>query len=205
MFRIFAKNTFNFPTLTNKIIKRLRSEIYIFLNRYKFKEIGKNVRIYSPLKIEGYRNISLSNEVRIGDKTWLAAMPLTGYQPLCSIGEGTLIGHFNHIYCTRRITIGNNVLTADKVYISDNSHGYENIAMPILKQPIRQLNDVTIGDGSWIGENVCIIGCSIGKHCIIGANSVVTKDIPDYSVAVGCPAKVIKKYDQKSKSWNKIK
>jgi acetyltransferase-like isoleucine patch superfamily enzyme len=61
-----------------------------------------------------------------------------------------------------------------------------------------------IGEGSWLGENVCVIGASIGKHCVIGANSVVTKDIPDYSVAVGIPAKVIKKYNFNKCEWEKI-
>ena len=58
-----------------------------------------------------------------------------------------------------------------------------------------------IGDDSWIGENVCIIGASIGRHCVIGANAVVTKEIPDYCVAVGNPARVIKRYDFEQKDW----
>ena len=65
-------------------------------------------------------------------------------------------------------------------------------------------NTVEIGEGSWLGENVCVLGTHIGKHCVIGANSVVTKDIPDYSVAVGIPAKVIKRFDLESKSWRRI-
>ena len=67
-----------------------------------------------------------------------------------------------------------------------------------------QKKPVIIGEGSWIGENVCIIGASVGKHCVIGANAVVTKDIPDYCVAVGTPAKIIKKYDTKIKKWIKV-
>jgi acetyltransferase-like isoleucine patch superfamily enzyme len=58
-----------------------------------------------------------------------------------------------------------------------------------------------IGDGSWIGENACIIGAHVGKNCVIGANAVVTSDIPDYSVAVGVPAVVIKRFDAPSKMW----
>lgn len=61
-----------------------------------------------------------------------------------------------------------------------------------------------IGEGSWLGENVCVIGASVGKHCTIGANAVVTKDIPDYSVAVGIPAKVIKQYNFKTQRWERI-
>ena len=67
-----------------------------------------------------------------------------------------------------------------------------------------QKHDVEIGEGSWLGENVCVLGAIIGRHCVIGANSVVTKDIPDYSIAVGAPAKVIKRYDFTTNSWQKI-
>ncbi len=71
-------------------------------------------------------------------------------------------------------------------------------------QGVTQKRDVVIGNGSWIGEHVCIIGASIGRHCVIGANSVVTRDIPDYSVAVGSPAIVIKKYDFNLNKWIKV-
>lgn len=67
-----------------------------------------------------------------------------------------------------------------------------------MKQPIIQKGTVEIGEGSWIGENVCIIGAHIGRHCVIGANSIVTKNIPDYSIAVGTPAK---DYDFEKKEW----
>ena len=97
--------------------------------------------------------------------------------------------------------IEESVLTADRVYISDNIHGYEDVSIPIKNQPIVQKGTVTIGSGSWIGENVSILGASIGKHCVIGANSVVTRNIPDYSVAIGSPARVIKRYDMDNNNW----
>ena len=115
-----------------------------------------------------------------------------------------MIGNFNHIYSTHSIILHKDVLTADKVYISDNIHGYEDINIPIRKQPIVQKKEVEIGEGSWLGENVCVIGAKIGKHCVIGANSVVTKDIPDNCLAVGSPARVIKKYNFEKKEWIKV-
>jgi len=66
------------------------------------------------------------------------------------------------------------------------------------------LSPVSIGDGSWIGENVCIVGATIGKNCVIGANSVVTKNIPDFCVAVGIPARIIKRYDLNKCAWIRI-
>ncbi len=180
-----------------KIYKIISNPLYKFF----FKGYGENVLIYKPLKIQGFKNIEIGNNVIIQYKTWLAANRLTGFNCSLKIGDGTNIGNFNHIFATRSITIGKNVLTADKVYISDNLHSYKNIHLPIMKQPIKQILDVSIGDGTWLGENVCVIGAKIGNNCVIGANSVVTKDIPNYCIAVGSPAKVIKRYNLQSKDW----
>lgn len=119
------------------------------------------------------------------------------------VEDGTVIGHFSHIIALENVHIGKNVLIADKVFISDCSHEYADVNLPVIQQPVKILSPVSIGDGSWIGENVCILGASVGKHCVIGSNSVVTRDIPDYAVAVGNPARVIKKFDFASQSWVK--
>ncbi len=171
--------------------------------RIRFGKIGIKSRLDSLRNIDGGKNIFLGN-VSIGYKTWLAAMPLTG-EKKCKliIEDGCSIGNFNHIYATHLIHIKKNVLTADRVYISDNVHGYMNIKTPIIEQPIVQKKDVEIGEGSWLGENVCVIGCSIGKNCVVGANSVVTHNLPDYSVAVGSPAIILKRYDRSTSSWRK--
>lgn len=167
-----------------------------------FKFIGYRSKIISPLKIEGYSNISIGSRVNIEYKTWLAAVAHTN-SPTCNliIEDGASIGHFNHIYATSKIHIGKKVLTADRVYITDNLHSYKNVNIAIMDQPIKQIQEVKIGDGAWLGENVCIIGANVGKGCIVGANSVVTKDIPDYSVAVGAPAKIIKRYSFELNEW----
>lgn len=182
----------NLITIFEKINRRLKSELFLLIHRHRFAYVGKIVRIYSPLKIDGFENIFIKDRARISEYTWLAAVPLTSNKAKLVIGDSVQVGHFSHIYATKSIIIENDVLIADKVYISDNAHSYDDISLPIWRQPIRQLNEVVIGEGSWIGENVCVIGASIGRHCVIGANSVVTHNIPDYSVAVGAPAKVIK-------------
>ncbi len=187
---------------------QIKYSLYAFFFRAfaskSFKTFGKKTNVIFPLRIDGCKNIILGNNVTIAYKTWLAALPLTN-EKSCTleIRSGTIIGHFNHIYSTNEIIIEENVLTADKVYISDNSHHYEDINLPVLHQGIKQLNKVTIGSGTWIGENVCIIGCKIGKNCVIGANSVVTKDIPDYCIVVGTPAKIIKRFCFKYNTWKK--
>lgn len=172
----------------------------------KFKNFGSNSKIIFPLKISNKTNISIGNDVRVGFNCSLSAENFTNEKDiLLTISDGVCLGNFNHIVCSKKITFQKNVLTSDKVYISDNLHEYNDISLPIIKQPIKQLNAVVIGEGSWIGENVCIIGASIGKNSVIGANSVVTKNIPDYSIAIGAPAKVIKTYNFDIKKWEKIK
>lgn len=167
--------------------------------------IGNHSYIDSPLRIDGADSIYIGNGVHIKYKSWIASKPLTGTESSKLVFEdGCVIGHFNHFFATKSIILHKNVLTADKVYISDNLHGYKDINMPILRQPIVQKGTVEIGEGSWLGENVCVIGANVGKHCIIGANSVVTKDIPDYSVAAGVPARIIKRYDFAQMMWVKI-
>ena len=182
----------------------------IFLNLYYstiFKKLGKNSYIQNPIKLQGTERISIGSNVNIGWGAWLAAFPHTGFFKECElvIEDGVSIGNFAHIYATKKICIKKNVLIADKVYISDNLHGYEDINTPIIKQPIIQKREVEIGEGCWIGEGVCIIGAKIGKNVIIGANAVITKDVPDYCVAVGLPARIIKRYNLEKQIWENEK
>ena len=116
--------------------------------------------------------------VRIGDR--------------CLIGRGSgIVGHFS-------IDIGNDVWTGHYVYITDQNHGYENTDLPISQQTQIE-RAVSIGDGSWLGAGTVVLpGANIGKHVAVGANSVVTGTLPDYCVAVGAPARVIKQYSKES-------
>ena len=190
----------------SRIKNRLLAELFRVLNKSSFGLLGAKSYIIKPLRIDGSRNIYIGNRTSIAEGVWLAALPLTQKKAdvRLDIGNDVQIGHFNHIYCTNKIVIEDNVLTAQRVYISDNQHSYEDVTLPIHKQPIKQLCSVMIGAGSWLGEGVCIIGASVGRGCVIGANAVVTKDIPDYSIAVGIPAKVIKRYNANTKVWERV-
>ncbi len=182
--------------------------LFYYLFRYPvyklmLGKIGSSSRLIAPT-ITGHNRIFIGSKVYINNKAWLACKPLTGdANASLLIGDGTYIGRFSHIYATSKIEIGKKVLMADKVYLSDNLHSYQNIEMAVIDQPIRQTNPVVIGDGAWLGENVCVIGASVGKNSVIGSNSVVTKNIPDYCVAVGSPAVIIKRYNFETKKWNK--
>lgn len=172
--------------------------------RTRLGHLGRHSYLEKPLYLQGHSSIWIGNDVMIRYKGWLSAVPLTGESKAVLRIEGpNRIAPFCHIFATKEIIIEGGVNIAPRCYISDNLHGYEEITVPIMLQPIKQLLPVRIGAGSWLGENVCVIGASIGKHCVIGANAVVTKNIPDYCVAVGIPAKIIKRYNFESQQWEK--
>jgi acetyltransferase-like isoleucine patch superfamily enzyme len=120
---------------------------------------------------------------------------------LLEIGDNAYLGHEIHIVAVKKVIIGKNVLFADKVFISDCEHNYENIEIPIKEQGVRFKGNVILRENCWIGENVCIIGSSIGRNSVVSANSVVTHDVPDYCVVAGIPARIIKRYNFEKKQW----
>jgi acetyltransferase-like isoleucine patch superfamily enzyme len=189
----------------NELLTRIISKIYrvYFVPCYwwKFKSIGTGSAMFRPFRIDGSNGIAIGKNTIFQRGGWLYCRGIQGRESVLTIGEGCAFGYNNHITSAGKVIIGNNVLTANNVYISDNIHDYEDINTPIIYQMVRFKQEVIIGDGSWIGENACIIGARIGKNCVIGANAVVTSDIPDYSVAVGMPAVVIKQFDQQLKKW----
>lgn len=172
--------------------------------RAKGLKLPLRTEVLLPCTIQGGKNIKIGKQTFINKYGWLICLPLTGEEKSeLIIGNRCRIAFFCHIVSTRRVVIGNNVNMANSVYISDNVHGYEDTEIPPRDQPIVQKNDVIIGDDTWLGERVVILGCKIGKHCVVGAHSVVTKDIPDYSVVVGIPARIVKRYNFESKQWEK--
>ncbi len=187
-------------------LKKIFSAIYNRLNALYWKckvDIDITSIIDNPLRVKG-KGIKIGKRCYIQAGTWLECNPLTDNpNPRLIIGNGCIIGHYNEIYSTSNIIIEDNVLTADRVYISDNLHGYADIDLPVVRQKIVQNGSVRIGEGSWLGVNVCVLGAKIGKHCVIGANSVVTGNIPDFCVAVGAPARIVKRYNPQTQKWEK--
>lgn len=157
--------------------------------------------MHRPFRIDGPEGIELGAGTTMQRGGWLYCAGVDRIPASLKLGNGCVFGYNNHITAVRDVVIGDHVLTANNVYISDNLHDYEDISQPILHQPVRFKGEVSIGEGCWIGENACIIGARIGKNCVIGANAVVTHDIPDYSVAVGVPAVVIREFNLQSQRW----
>ncbi len=118
------------------------------------------------------------------------------------IGNNSRIGIGNVVIGP--VTVGNNVILAQNIVMSGLNHGYEDIHLPIHKQPVSTA-PIFIEDDSWIGANAVVTaGVTIGKHCVVAAGAVVTKDIPPFSIAVGNPARVIKQYNKETGKWEKV-
>lgn len=120
------------------------------------------------------------------------------FTPRIIIGDRVSINYDCHIGCVNEITIGNDVLLASRVYISDHSHGspdYHDIDVPPSERKVVSKGPVIIEDGVWIGEGACILpGVRIGRHAIVGANAVVSRDVPPYAVVGGVPARILKTF-----------
>lgn len=182
--------------------------LFSFLQSLGFKNFGRNSLIIPPYKIWNKKRISIGKGVRIGSFAFLAVsdkFQTQKFEPTLILGDSVSIGANLFISCIDKVEIEKNVLISHRVFIGDHEHDFMDSNTPIIKQPLKKTGKVLIKEGSFIGVNSVILpGVTIGKNCFIGASSVVTKDVPDYSVAVGNPAKIIKKYDPKIKNWKII-
>ncbi|OPY85895.1 MAG: putative acetyltransferase [Smithella sp. PtaU1.Bin162] len=186
-----------------------KAQVYTALIRNSAGKIGKNSIIRPPLHSYNLEQLQLGENCLINSYGWIQCIKSYAgveHDPKLEIGDNTSIGHFTHIIACSHLKIGKNVMIADRVYISDNLHGFENVNMPVSSQPLKLPGPVTIEDEVWIGDGVSILpNVTIGRHSIIGSNSVVTKDIPPYCVAAGIPAKVIRKYNSETNSWERVR
>ncbi|QRQ99563.1 acyltransferase [Dyadobacter sandarakinus] len=177
---------------------RPRLWVRIFLNRF-FHQRGKNVviRRWVRMDVLPFNHFSIGDNSMIEDFTTIN----NGVGDV-RIGDNSLVGLGNVIIGP--ITIGNNVILAQNIVASGLNHNYQNVRQPIHKQGVN-MAQITIEDDCWIGANTVITaGVTIGKHSVIAAGSVVTKDVPPYSVAVGNPSRRIKGYDEQQDQWVRV-
>jgi acetyltransferase-like isoleucine patch superfamily enzyme len=189
-------------------LTRIKSAVYTTLISHCFYAIGKHSKIIQPFRFANLNRIQLGNRVTIHSNCWIQTLtdPEDDGGPKLIIGDNVAIGMNATISAAKKIVIDDGVFTARNVYISDHAHAFLDVTKPIGDQGITQVSEVRIGTGSWIGQNAAILpGVTIGKHCVIGANSVVNKDIPNYSVAVGLPAIVVKRFNLSKALWENVK
>ena len=166
-----------------------------------FVQIGKDVTFQNP------QCLHFGQRVGIGKYSYF--LPLkkyagVNYSPNIIIGDNCWIGIRNSFACIHGIEIGNDVLFAGYVHITDHSHGYEDIDTPVRMQPLISKGPVIIEDQCWLGFGCEILsGVHIGKHSIVAARAVVTKDVPAFSIVAGNPARIVKQYSFETHKWEK--
>jgi len=182
------------------IPKQTRPRLWIkwFVNPFYHKKgKGAIVRPRTRMDVVPWNKFELGEDSTIEDFSAIN----NGVGPVI-IGDRTKIGLSNTIIGP--VSIGNDIRLAQNITLSGLNHNYTDVTLPIHVQGVSTA-PIVIEDETWIGANVVVLaGVTIGKHCIVAAGSVVTKDVPSYSVAVGNPARVVKKYNSETENWEKV-
>lgn len=176
---------------------------------YPFASIGRNLRIHhtADLARDSAHGIKLGNSVWIDKGAWVYVVgSRTGSsEPALMIDDNCVIARHSQIAARNLIHIERDVILSASVLITDHIHAYENIAVPISRQGITEGGMIRIESGCWIGHGAAIV-CEkgilvLGRNCIVGANAVVTRSFPAYSVIAGNPARVVRHYDCENAAW----
>lgn len=165
----------------------------------RFARFGTGTTVaFPPAVLHGTDRIELGSDTRIGPQATLSVgmlVPLDGgADPVITVGDRCLLGRGISIIAHERVEIGNDTFAGHSVYITDQNHGYEDLALPIGQQLWRNA-PVRIGADCWLGHGSTILpGTNIGRHVVVAAGAVVTGEIPDYCVVAGVPARIVRRY-----------
>lgn len=182
-------------------LKRIYYKIKNHFRKSKLKKCGVNVSFGKDVGLRGHSFISVGDNVSISSgcklHTWKYYKNIdTGYIPNLEIDNDVTITNNSYISCVNSVIIGSGCLLGENCFITDNFHGnnfFDEMKIPPNDRKLFSKGPVHIGKNVWLGRNVCVMpNVTIGDYAVIGANSVVTHDIPAYAIAAGCPAKVIK-------------
>jgi acetyltransferase-like isoleucine patch superfamily enzyme len=193
-----------------QFISKCRTKLHSLWLRwsYPFSSIGKRVSFHHTSKVYRPRagRVSIGNLVSLREFAWLSvATEDPSGEPVIVLGDNCHIGFGSIISARNRIELERDVLVGQMALLVDHNHGYENPNLPVLDQGITEGGKIRIGQGTWIGHGACVIcprgELSIGRNCVIAANSMVMRSIPDYSVVAGYPASIIRQYDPEKKRW----
>jgi len=173
-----------------------------------FGKLGDRSRVPFPRTIIGGRRIFIGDRLSIGEGAYIHAIETyagTGFTPEIVIGNDVYIGPKCYIAAAQRISIEDGCVLSEGVYVSDVAHGMDPEMGLIMKQQLIVKGRVSIGANCFIGLRAAIMpGVELGHNCIVGAGSVVTRSYPAFSVLVGNPARLVKRYDPQTRKWARI-
>lgn len=189
-----------FYSLFGWLVQRCAKLVCAFNTGYYTKglrNVGRDILIEYPVsKMVGREYISIGSFTYIGKRSVITAWNISK-TPRIEIGSNVGIGDDCHITSTNRVLIGDGTLLGTKVTITDNAHGSSNrhlLGLPPGERNVYSKGPVIIGQNVWIGDKATVLpGVIVGDGAIIGANAVVTKDVPSYTIVGGNPARIIKK------------
>ena len=190
----------------------LLERIKLAVNLLRSKLLDRRIRLVRfPIDIRGKKYIDFGQSLTTGRRCRFDVFGSNEKSKKLIFGNNVQLNDSVHIVCMKSVKIGNNVLMASNIFISDCSHGSykgdENDTSPLLP-PIERsyaILPVVIKDNVWIGEGVVVMpGVTIGEGCVVGAHSIVNSNLPKYSIAVGSPARVIKKFDFSTQRWMRV-
>ncbi len=188
-----------------RIVAAVCRNMLAIMWRRRLAKFGRGSEIATPAYIAGGRSIAIGESVRIWRSARIEAVGACGAHPKVFIGDRTVIQPHVHIGAAESVRIGEGALFASYVYITDHDHDYLDPSDPVVSNGRVLTSPVSIGDYVRLGEQVMVLkGVTIGERSIIGASSVVTRDVPPYSIAVGSPARVVKRYDRDRGEWIKV-
>lgn len=177
-------------------VASLRNRIYTGYHKRRFAHFGDSVLMWHHHTLIGEQYIHIGDNTIIESGFQLTARKIDDINPVLKIGDNCLIRKDTHITAVNSVKIGNDLLTGTNVLITDNLHGKTDVSSlcesPRVRKPYSK-GGIVIGNGVWLGNNVCVMpGVTIGDSVVVGANSVVTHDIPSFSIVAGIPARIIK-------------
>lgn len=181
--------------MIKKFIRFYKVAKTALLWKWRLHEMGKRVVLEKPMQINNPRAIAIGELTTLTNGCVLADLkPGQGYYPKIKIGNNCTFLYRFQCNAAESVTIGDYVLVASNVLITDSDHVVESNGIPVTKNRKFKSRPVMIGSNCWIGQNAVILkGVTIGDNCIIGANSVVTRDVDGNSIVAGNPARIIKK------------
>ena len=178
----------------------------------RFAESGRSISIGRNFWVDAPKLIRLGDDVSIAHDVTLRALtsypwsnPPVMFTPSIRLGDRVFINFYSELSAVESIELEDDVMIGPGCFITDNSHTFTEAESPARAHPVQYLGPVRIGKGTWIGAHSVVLGnVTIGRHMIVAANSIVNKDLPDYVIAAGAPAKVIKRFNPDTKEWERV-